>query len=66
MACPSIGRIEGFPLRVGPERLVMRPPSPMGMDSFDDEQRHVARLPEYGETWIGAARPSEGAGIEGL
>lgn len=62
MACPSIGRIEGFPLHVRPEQLVMRPPIAKGLDSFDDEQRRAARLPQYGETWIGAASPSEGAG----
>ena len=55
-ACPSIGRIEGFPLHVIPERLVMRPPIGLGLDSFDDEQRRADRLPEYGETCIGAAR----------
>ena len=59
-ACPSIGRIEGLPLRVMPERLVMRPPTALGLDSFDDEQRRASRLPEYGETCIGAARPREG------
>ena len=57
-ACPSIGRIEGLPLRVTPERLVMRPPTALGLDSFDDEQRRAASLPEYGETYIGAARES--------
>ena len=57
-ACPSIGRIEGLPLRVMPERLVMRPPTAMGLDSFDDEQRRAASLPEYGETCIGAVRES--------
>ena len=55
-ACPSIGRIEGLPLRVMPERLVMRPPTALGLDSFDDEQRRAASLPEYGETVIGAAQ----------
>ena len=57
-ACPSIGRIEGLPLHVTPERLVMRPPTALGLDSFDDEQKRAARLPEYGETCIGAARES--------
>ena len=57
-ACPSIGRIEGLPLRVMPERLVMRPPVAMGLDSFDDEQSRAASLPEYGETCIGAVRES--------
>ena len=59
-ACPSIGRIEGLPLNVTPERLVMRPPIAMGLDSFDEEQRRAASLPEYGETCIGAARAREG------
>ena len=54
-ACPSIGRIEGLPLHVIPERLVMRPPIDLGFDSFDDEQRRADKLPEYGETCIGAA-----------
>ena len=62
MACPSIGRIEGLPLRVSPEGLVMRPPTPMGLDSSDDEQRLAARLPQYGETCIGAASPAKGMG----
>ena len=53
-ACPSIGRIEGLPLRVTTERLVMRPPTALGLDSFDDEQKRAASLPEYGETCIGA------------
>ena len=57
-ACPSIGRIEGLPLRVTTERLVMRPPAALGLDSFDDEQRSAASLPEYGETCIGAVRES--------
>ena len=59
-ACPSIGRIEGLPLSVTPERLVMRPPIALGLDSFDEEQRRAASLPEYGETCIGAARAREG------
>ena len=57
-ACPSIGRVEGLPLRVTQERLVMRPPTALGLDSFDDEQKRAASLPEYGETCIGAARES--------
>ena len=57
-ACPSIGRIEGLPLRVTDERLVMRPPTALGLESFDDEQRRAASSPEYGETCIGAARES--------
>ena len=44
--------------RVTPERLVMRPPTALGLDSFDDEQRRAASLPEYGETYIGAVRES--------
>ena len=62
MACPSIGRIDGLPLHAIPERLVSRPPISMGLDSFDDEQRSAAKLPQYGETWIGAARPPERVG----
>ena len=57
-SCLSIGRIEGLPLRVTTERLVMRPPIDLGLDSFDDEQSRAASLPEYGETCIGAARAS--------
>ena len=57
-ACQSIGRIEGLPLRVMPERLVIRPPVAMGLDSSDDEQSRAASLPEYGETCIGAVRES--------
>ena len=53
---PSIGRIDGLPLRVIPERLVMRPPVALGLDSFDDEQRLAASRPEYGETCMSAAR----------
>ena len=37
----------------------MRPPIALGLDSFDEEQRRAARLPEYGETCIGAAPPRE-------
>ena len=62
MACPSIGRIEGLPLSVSPERLVTRPPTAMGLASFDDEQKQASTLPQYGETWIGAACPKEGVG----
>ena len=66
-ACPSIGRIEGFPLHVTSERLVMRPPTALGLDSFDDEQKRAASLPEYGETCIGAAQQnSERGGISPL
>ena len=57
--CPIIERIEELPLVVHQQRLVTRPPIELGLDSFDDEQRRAARLPEYGETYIGAPQPRE-------
>ena len=36
----------------------MRRPTVLGLDSFDEEQRRATTLPEYGETYIGAARES--------
>ena len=55
-ACPIIGRIVGLPLQVLPERLVMRPPISLGLESSEDEQRRADVLPQYGETFIGANR----------
>ena len=57
-ACPRTERIDGLPLRATTEGLVMRPPTALGLDSFEDEQRRAASLPKYGETCIGAARES--------
>ena len=54
-ACPNIGRLIGLPLQVSPERLVMRPPISLGVESSDEEQRHADVLPRYGETYIGAS-----------
>ena len=55
-ACPIIGRIAGLPLHVLPERLVMRPPIALGLESSQEEQRNADELSEYGETFIGAKR----------
>ena len=56
MNCPKIGKIDGFPLLVRPERLVLRPPIKLGLSSFEDEQARVNNLPRYGESYIGAPR----------
>ena len=57
MGCPNIGRIDGLPLRVVPERAVMRPGIPMGMANFEEERRIAKSLPQYGESYIGVPRP---------
>ena len=44
-ACPIIGRIVGLPLQVLPERLVVRPPISLGLESSADEQRRADVLP---------------------
>ena len=51
--CPRIGEINGLPLKLQPERLVMRPPIPLGLPSFEEEQAAMFGLPRYGETYIG-------------
>ena len=56
MKCPTGDRIDGFPLRVTPERLVMRSPIDVGLGSFADEQALANDLPRYGESYIGIPR----------
>ena len=51
--CPKIGEIGGFPLRVRPERLVLRDPIKMGLPSFEEEQALAYALPQYGESYVG-------------
>ena len=51
--CPKIGAIGGLPLRVRPERLVLREPIQMGLASFEDEQARAYALPRYGESYVG-------------
>ena len=58
MKCPTVDRINGFPLRVTPERLVMRPPIGIGLASFAEEQARSSALPQYGESYIGIPRCS--------
>ena len=57
MACPLIERLDGLPLRVIPERIVMRPPISMGLSSFTEEQKLASNLPKYGESYVGIPRP---------
>ena len=54
--CPRVGTIGGLPLWVRPERLVMREPIPMGMESFEEEQTLADALPRYGESYVGCPR----------
>ena len=54
--CPQVGTIGGLPLRVRPERLVMREPIPMGLESFEEEQALADALPRYGESYVGCPR----------
>lgn len=56
MKCPVIDRLDGFPLHVSPERLVMRSPIAMGLSSFADEQARANNQPQYGESYIGIPR----------
>ena len=56
MKCPAVDRIDGLPLRVTPERLVMRPPIGIGLASFAEEQARANALPQYGESYIGVPR----------
>ena len=56
MKCPSVDKIKGFPLRLSPERLVMRPPIQIGLSSFAEEQAMADALPRYGESYIGVPR----------
>ena len=56
MKCPAVDRIDGLPLRVTPERLVMRPPIDIGLASFAEEQARANALPQYGESYIGIPR----------
>ena len=56
MKCPIIDRLDGLPLHVRPERLVMRPPIEMGLSSFTEEQMQASNLPQYGESYIGIPR----------
>ena len=56
MKCPAVDRINGLPLRVTPERLVMRPPIDIGLASFPEEQARANALPQYGESYIGIPR----------
>ena len=60
MTSPRIGRINGLPLQVKPERLVMRPPISIGLSSFEEEQARVNNLPQYGETNISIPRCRRG------
>ena len=53
MKCPIVGKINGLPLRVTPERLVMRPPIQVGLSSSAKEQAMADALPHYGESYIG-------------
>ena len=53
---PAVGQIYGFPLRVTPERLVMRPPTPLGLPSFAEEQARADARPRYGESYVGIPR----------
>ena len=55
-SCPAIGRIDGLPLQVRPERLVMRPPISIGLGSHEEEQARANNLPQYGETYMGIPR----------
>ena len=56
MNSPALGRIQGLPLRVRPERLVMRPPIDVGLTSFAEEQARANNLPQYGESYVGIPR----------
>ena len=56
MSCPVIEKLDGLPLRVRPERLVMRPPIAMGLSSFVEEQMRASNLPQYGESYFGIPR----------
>ena len=56
MKCPNVGTIDGFPLRVKPERLVLRPPIAIGLTSFLEEQALANALPRYGESYVGIPR----------
>ena len=56
MKTPAVGQIEGLPLRVTPERLVMRPPTPLGLHSFAEEQARADARPRYGESYVGISR----------
>ena len=58
MKCSAVDRIAGFPLRVIPERLVMRPPIDIGCASAAEEQARADALPQYGESYIGMPRRS--------
>ena len=56
MTCPPIERIDGLPLKARSERLVMRPPIKIGLESFEEEQARANNRPQYGETYIGNPR----------
>ena len=56
MNAPAVGQIHGLPLRVTPERLVMRPPTPLGLASAAEEQALAHARPRYGETYVGIPR----------
>ena len=53
---PVVGQIHGLPLRVTPERLVMRPPTPLGFASAAEEQALADARPRYGESYVGIPR----------
>ena len=56
MKAPPVGRIQGLPLQVTPERLVMRSPIDLGLPSFAEEQARADALPRYGESYVGMPR----------
>lgn len=56
MSAPALGQISGLPLRVTPERLVMRPPTPLGIASAAEEQALADARPRYGESYVGVPR----------
>ena len=55
-SCSILGRIDGFPLRVTPERMIARPPIDIGLDSAEEEQARANNLPRHRETYIGIPR----------